>query len=708
MVSSDAGVSARTIPLGPEDPAELGAYTLLGKLGQGGMGVVYLGRSEKGRLVAIKVIRADVADDAEFRARFRLETDTARRVARVCTAEVLDADPDAAQPYLVTEFIEGETLAKFVARGGPLADANLEQLAVGVAAALTAIHSAGIVHRDLKPANVILSQFGPRVIDFGIARALDAVSHLTGDLQQLGTPAFMSPEQIEGKAITPAVDIFAWGGLVTFAATGHYPFGDGDAQVLLYRALHEEARLDGVDPSLRPIVWHAMRKNPADRPTAQQLMLRLLGEPNTASTVDPQDVTQVLQDWKLPTPATPAGGGAAATLPPTRVRPGEVADDAEAPTRLPTGVGGRHAAARPTAAPVDVPGPVGPAPARRRNTPWIIGGAAAAVIAVLAAVLLVVNSGGKDKGGRGGAFALPKAAQSLGADTFVYVRNVAKSDGKYDLFTGRDPGSGTVTGERQITSGPGDNLLPAITKDRSTVIYTSQSATGVVLRAVAADGSGTPVTLFTSGPAAKLSIPRDSRASVSPDGNFVAVRSTTDQTGTPNPGIYIVSMDGTTVRRLKTKPKATDPAWSPDGETIAYWSSDSNANRGFIVVIPVTPGADAQPITSSKGPDLDADPTWSPDGKQIAFSRMINGDPAQLEIFVMNPDGSGQRRVTDHPGQNDQDPAYSPGNLNLLSWTGDVSRGRQIFVTNPNNPGGGERQVTNDPGFNGHIRWNAG
>ncbi len=319
--------ASRAVPLGPDDPRELGSYTLLDKLGQGGMGMVYLGRSEKGRLVAIKVIRTEAVGNPEFRARFRLEAETARRVARVCTAEVLDADPDAEWPYLVTEFIEGETLARYVQRNGPLADANLEQLAVGVAAALTAIHSAGIVHRDLKPANVILSPFGPRVIDFGIARTVDAGSGLTGDLQQLGTPAFMSPEQIESQPISSAVDIWAWGGLVAFAATGHYPFGDASAQVLLYRALHEEPRLDDVDPALRPIVWLAMRKDPATRPSAQQLMLRLLGDPAgtgtgpDAAAVDPQDVTNVLQGWNLPVPgATGPGAGPRAPWAPDRQR----------------------------------------------------------------------------------------------------------------------------------------------------------------------------------------------------------------------------------------------------------------------------------------------------------------------------------------------------------------------------------------------------
>jgi serine/threonine protein kinase len=309
MTAPEAALPEKLAPLGPDEPRTLGTYELMGKLGQGGMGTVYLARSQTGRMVAIKVIRADVAEHDEFRERFRLEAATARRVARVCTAEVLDAEPDGPWPYLVTEFIEGKTLARYVATAGALTAANLEQLAVGVTAALTAIHGAGIVHRDLKPSNVILSPFGPRVIDFGIARALDAVTQLTGDMQTLGTPAFMAPEQITGEPITPAADIFAWGGIVTFAATGRYPFGDGNAQALLYRALHDEPNLDGLDEPLRSIVASAMAKDPLARPNAQTLMLRLLGQPLSSAPADAeQQVTQVLRDWRLPAaPPTPPG-----------------------------------------------------------------------------------------------------------------------------------------------------------------------------------------------------------------------------------------------------------------------------------------------------------------------------------------------------------------------------------------------------------------
>jgi serine/threonine protein kinase len=747
MASPEAGVMAQTMPLGSEDPAELGSYTLLAKLGQGGMGTVYLGRSERGRLVAIKVIRADVADDPEFRIRFRVEAETARRVKRLCTAEVLDADPDAAQPYLVTEFIEGKTLAKWVSENGPLAGANLEQLAAAVAAALTAIHSAGIVHRDLKPANVVLSPFGPRVIDFGIARALDAATSLTGDLQQLGTPAFMSPEQIEGgKTITPAVDVWAWGGIVTYAATGHYPFGEGNAQVLLYRALYEDPHLDDLDEALRPIVWHAMRKDPAARPTAQQLMLRLLGEsPSTPTEAAEREVTQVLQTWRLPAPSGPTGAapytgsrtgaphtgsrtgdphtGSRTGDPHTGPRTGDPHPGSRAGTAGPgtvtqssTDLVGREAGGAPGGPPTPYPPTKRDRrrPPGKRRTGWVVGGVAVAVAAILASILVVLSRGseGENTGGGGGttAFALPEAAEALSDRTMVYASQ--REGGRYSLFTSRVDANGVLTDEKRITDDTVDTLLPAIVPGRKTVIY-YRKGVPATLHAVAADGSGTPVQLFTSGPAAKLSIAQDARPSVSPDGRFLVVRSTTDATGALNPGLYVASLDGSSVRRLNAKPQATDPAWEPSsGEVIAYWSNETSGDGGFLVVIPAREGGQPTKLTPDDGSVLDADPAWSPDGSKIVFRRK---DPAtgRMDIFSMSPiPKAAAQQLTNVGGA--QDPAFSPrlpGNTSQLIFTAlrdGVSGDRELYLMRDLTKPDQIQQLTNRGGNDTHPRWGDG
>ncbi|MCK9902691.1 protein kinase [Frankia sp. Cpl3] len=325
-----------TTPLGPGDPGRLGHYTLIGRLGEGGMGTVYLGRDPDDRLVAVKVIRADLARMPEFRARFHREADIARRVARFCTAEVLDVvDPPDGQPYLVTEYVDGLTLAQAVNVEGPLRSADLERVAVSVAAALTAIHGAGLVHRDLKPSNVLLSTLGPRVIDFGIARALDAQTMLSQEIQRIGTPAFMAPEQANGEPVTAAADIFAWGGLVTYAGTGSFPFGDGPTPVQLYRVVHREPLLDGLNPTLRPIVEQAMRKDPADRPTAQELFLRLVStgpathpDPAVSAVIRTSSPPAAAGGAGTPGTASAAGGGTAA------------ADDAAGTTNRPPGTPG--------------------------------------------------------------------------------------------------------------------------------------------------------------------------------------------------------------------------------------------------------------------------------------------------------------------------------------------------------------------------------
>ncbi|MCL9798389.1 serine/threonine-protein kinase, partial [Frankia sp. AgKG'84/4] len=285
--SADTGGSARSEGSAPGgggaaravEPAEVGPYRLLRRLGAGGMGTVYLGENAAGGQVAVKLIRSDLARLAEFRVRLKQEADNARRVARFCTAAVLDVDITGDQPYLVTEYVDGPTLAEAVARRGPLTPAELHQLAVSITTALMAIHRAGIVHRDLKPSNILLSRLGPKVIDFGIARALDTATRVGADSgadRHLGTPAFMAPEQARGEQITSAADVFAWGGVLIYAGTGRYPFGGGEAPGLLYRTVNDPPNLDGLDDSLRPLVEDAMRKTAAYRPSAEQLYARLL------------------------------------------------------------------------------------------------------------------------------------------------------------------------------------------------------------------------------------------------------------------------------------------------------------------------------------------------------------------------------------------------------------------------------------------------
>ncbi|WP_007518058.1 serine/threonine-protein kinase [Pseudofrankia saprophytica] len=263
-------------PLAAHDPRRIGPYALLSRLGTGGMGTVYLGRGPAGRLVAVKVIRPDLAADEEFRRRFRQEVAAARRVAPFCTAEVLDADPDASAPYLVTEFIDGLRLDQAIARGGPLTSSTLTGLAVGVATALTAIHRAGLIHRDLKPSNVLLSLSGPRVIDFGIAQAVAADSKAKPTSWGFGSAGWMAPEQINGQPIGPAADVFTWGILMAYAGTGRHPFGEGQDIDLAYRTVSAEPDLIGLAPPLYGLVAAALTKDPDGRPSARDLLLALV------------------------------------------------------------------------------------------------------------------------------------------------------------------------------------------------------------------------------------------------------------------------------------------------------------------------------------------------------------------------------------------------------------------------------------------------
>ncbi|UBU08543.1 serine/threonine-protein kinase [Nonomuraea gerenzanensis] len=267
-----------------DDIQQIGPYTIIRRLGRGGMGTVYLARLGDSPPVALKVLHPGT--DPGFERRFTREVEAARRVARFCTAPVLDAGVDGQTPYLVTEYVDGPDLATAIRDGGPLSGANLEALAVGVATALVAIHQAGIVHRDLKPANILLSSLGPRVIDFGIAQFL--TPDATRSAAIVGTPAYMSPEQAAGEPVTAAGDVFAWGGVVVHAATGKAPFGVGGAHEVLYRVVHYAPDLSGLDARLYPLVEQALAKDPARRPTSRQLLDRLLGREsiNVAAATD--------------------------------------------------------------------------------------------------------------------------------------------------------------------------------------------------------------------------------------------------------------------------------------------------------------------------------------------------------------------------------------------------------------------------------------
>ncbi|MFG3158652.1 protein kinase [Streptomyces sp. NPDC048232] len=274
-------------PLEVDEPTVVGPYRLLGRLGSGGMGRVYLGRSSGGRTVAVKIVHPHFALDEEFRARFRREVDAARRVGAAWTAPVLDADPEARVPWVATAYAAGPSLTAAVADGGPLPVHSVRALGAGLGEALAAVHELGLVHRDVKPSNVLLTLDGPLLIDFGIARAVGGTSKtesgegtasLTSTGVSVGSPGYMSPEQILGKGVTGAADVFSLGAVLAFAATGTPPFPGDSSAALLYKVVHEEPRLDALDGDLRDLVAACLAKDPAARPAPGEVARRLAPE----------------------------------------------------------------------------------------------------------------------------------------------------------------------------------------------------------------------------------------------------------------------------------------------------------------------------------------------------------------------------------------------------------------------------------------------
>ncbi|MEV5554132.1 protein kinase [Nonomuraea wenchangensis] len=301
-------------PLRPGDPQRLAGLELLGRLGEGGQGVVYLAKDQSGTLVAVKWLRPDQAGDAVSVERFLREVQVAQQVAPFCTAAVLGTGVEQDRPYIVSEYIEGPSLHRVVQEEGPRTGSVLHRLAIGTATALAAIHQAGIVHRDFKPANVIIGADGPRVIDFGIARALDATSTISSMV--VGTPSYMPPEQIMGHTVGPAADMFAWGSAMVYAASGRAPFGSDTMPAVINRVLNQQPDLGVLEGQLLDVVTDCLNKDPAQRPTAEQVIMRLLQHPAAGSGILAQAAAEAA-------PQSPAGppaphGPSAAYPPPGR------------------------------------------------------------------------------------------------------------------------------------------------------------------------------------------------------------------------------------------------------------------------------------------------------------------------------------------------------------------------------------------------------
>ncbi|GAA0285427.1 hypothetical protein GCM10009527_096840 [Actinomadura nitritigenes] len=379
-------------PLRPNDPREAGGYRLTGLIGEGAQGTVYLGESGTGERVAVKVLRASLDGDERARTLFERELSAVRRVAPFCTARVLSASvpadgPGGDAPYIVSEYIEGPSLRELVGGRGPLPEAELRRLAIGTATALAAIHEAGVVHRDFKPANVLLGPDGPKVIDFGIARPLEATSAtMTG---AVGTPAYMAPEQVSGAAGGPPLDMFAWACTMAYAANGAPPFGTDTVPAIMHRVLYAPPALGVLGGEVGAMVAACLEKDPARRPTALQVLVRLLGEDGS-------------EDHLLEEGTSAAATLTAAALPPPAAAPPVPPVAPAGPPPMPPGMG--TAPGAPPGPPFLPPGqtvPSGRPGPRKGGRALVIVGAVAAV-ALLAAGTATAAVLLKDRGGDGG------------------------------------------------------------------------------------------------------------------------------------------------------------------------------------------------------------------------------------------------------------------------------------------------------------------
>lgn len=558
--------------LGPDDPRHIGAYRLLARLGEGGMGQVFLARSERGRTVALKLVRRELAEQPEFRARFRQEVRAAHQVGGAWTAPVLDSDTEAPIPWVATGYVAGPSLHRIVSGrpGAPVADSgaygplpthSVQLLGSGLAHALQHIHRAGLIHRDLKPSNVLLTIDGPRVIDFGIARALESLAD--GDLTRtgamIGSPGFMAPEQVRGERVTTACDVFCLGSVLAYAATGRLPFGaaeSGGVHALMFRITQEDPDLTGVPAELAGVVRDCLAKDPAARPTTDEILARLgepqadepwlpatliaqLGRqavdlldaedpeapdapgasrpPGTPGAPNAQEVPQHPRTPPAPVHALPTQA-APATLPPA---PAPYAYQPQAPYNQSYSPGPTYNTPLPPAYFTPPPAPA-PAPARRS------AGATAALIAV--ALVVAIGAGGSvyafmnTKGGDTPDPG-PSASASASGDTAGTGDEGAVPGDYLGTWTASIPGdSGGSTRKLTIRQGEvGDQVL-SLTAEGPLALGATYHCE-FIAPLVARPGDGEPVligpsTVSVGRPAASCSPGKPTELTLLPDGSM--------------------------------------------------------------------------------------------------------------------------------------------------------------------------------------------
>ncbi|MFI1280880.1 protein kinase [Streptomyces sp. NPDC020858] len=678
-------------PLETGDPTSLGEgrYRLVGRLGQGGMGVVYLGRSQSGRAVAVKVVRPELSTEPGFKRRFADEVAAARRVGGFHTAPVVDADPDGEPAWLVTAFVPGPTLQAVLASVGSLPLDTLTVLAAGLAEALEAIHRAGVIHRDLKPANIIVAEDGPRVIDFGIARALDGTS-LTQTGLQVGTPGFLAPEQLTGGGVvTPAVDIFALGVVLTQAAGGA-PFGDGPSAARHFKVVYEEPDLTAVPGELREAIGACLSKDPAARPTPAAFLGTLTVRHPDGGSWLPEAATQLLpppESAVRPTvPDSPSD--TPQELPVPDVAPPVVAEPRTEQSRTVTGPVARPVA-RLSPAPAQVPRAGSGKPRRRRAV------VAAVLVMSLAAVGLFVwqpwTDSTKDNAKPGSATPTGSAPAptpaSFPADPLLIRQDTAPGwpGTCHGVIARRD--AATEKPVQLIAGGAGAcDTLPQWSPDRRSFAFTRSTSEETAVWTANADGSN----------ARRITSVAGGRVSWSPDGSQLAVLRKKD--GVQQ--LFVVGVADGAARQLTSgRGQVEDPAWSPDGKSIAVCLQTEPENWQIHVVDPAAPNRAPQQVTRLPHPALD--PVWSPDGTTFAYTAGTYGTGTQGDIRLVDTDGSDDRDLA-ATSAHEMDPAWSVDGTWVAFVRGPYEK-PVIWAVRADKTG--ERTLTTGAAAEGHPAW---